>query len=110
MLVALFVVGVVATNAQSEKQKPPPPPPKVDILKFQPPASVGMASQKEFLKKNPDIADVNWQERKTIILKLKSGKEEKYNLETEDGKKSFTGKYGKPPIQPPPPPPPKKLT
>jgi len=107
MLTALILVAVVAINAQSEKQKPPPPP-KVDIVKFQPPVSVGIASQKEFLKKNPDVSDINWQETKTIILKLKSGKEEKYNLTNEAEKKSFTDKYGKTPIQPPPPP--KKLT
>lgn len=105
--VALILAGAFTANAQIEKKEPPEPKEPVKVVdekKFTPPASVGMTSQNEFLMRNPGVASVEWNETKTIVLKLKSGKEEKYNLTIAAEKKAFTEKYGKPPIMPPPPP------
>ena len=91
---SLFLV-VVAVNAQKEKKEPPPPP-----------ASQGINSQKDFLKRNPAIATVNWQsgKQKMIILKFKSGAEERYDLTNKTEQETFASKYGAAPKQPPPPP------
>ena len=119
VLAMLFIAGLMISNAQSEKKPPPPPkePPKVDIKKFKPPVVVKSEFAKEnyaFLKRNPTVANI-WIEDNLTIIKLKSGKKEKYNLKNELEKKSFVEKYGTPPINPPkvvdikkfkPPPPP----
>ena len=96
-IAASFFLVIVAVNAQKEKKEPPPPPL---------PAFEGINSQKDFLKRNPSIFNVNWQtgKQKTIILKFKSGTEERYDLTNKTEQKNFTGKYGTAPIQPPPPP------
>jgi len=123
LITVLFITGVL--NAQTEKKPPPPPPPKepprVDIKKFKPPMETeAVKSNNEFLKRNPTVANL-WLQNNLTIVKLKSGKEEKYDLKDETEKKSFVEKYGEPPVKPPtiveikkykpfvpPPPPPKK--
>lgn len=106
MLLTLFIIGVTGNAQVEKKEPPPPPPPKADITKYQAPASAGIKSQKDFLKRNPNVANLNWQngKTKTIILSLKSREEERYDLTNEEEKKIFFGKYGVPPLQPPPPP------
>jgi NurA-like 5'-3' nuclease len=119
MMVLLFIIGVVNSIAQSEKKETPPPkePPKVDIKKFKPPvATEAVKSNNAFFKRNPTVANI-WIEDNLTIIKLKSGKKEKYNLKNETEKNSFVERYGEPPIKPPkvvnikkikaPPPPPK---
>ena len=124
LITVLFITGTLNSHAQSEKNVPPPPPPKeppnVDIRKFKPPVLSESAKQNNaFLKRNPTVATI-WQEENTTIIRLKSGKKEKYNLKNETEKKSFVIKYGAPPIHPPrivdiktkfkpPPPPPPKV-
>ena len=68
------------------------------------------------MKRNPTVANI-WEEENTTVVKLKSGKKEKYKLTNEIEKKLFVDKYGEPPLSPPkvvykpaPPPPPKPTT
>lgn len=109
-LIALLFMSSIAVNAQSEKQLIPPPsppkPPKVNLTKFIPPSS----ETTEFLKKNPSVHNLRWSNKEKIIVFLKDGKTEKYNLEDENEKKMFVEKYGLPPTPPPPPPPPRRKT
>ncbi|MBS1633340.1 MAG: hypothetical protein JST10_12290 [Bacteroidetes bacterium] len=58
----------------------------------------------EFLKKNQTIFHLSWKSSEQIIVHLKNGKTEKYNLGDENEKKLFVEKYGLPPMPPPPPP------
>ena len=106
LLVMLFVIGTVAGNAQTEKKEPPPPPPpKVDITKFTPPViTMESKNMDEFYKRNPSVTEVSRQGDK-MILKLKDSRKEEYNLDKKEENKTFTEKYGKPPIPAPPPPP-----
>jgi hypothetical protein len=115
-----LLTGIVYVNAQSEKAipPPPPPPPKLEIKKFKPPVlNASGKSNNEFIKRNPTVANIWMQKDDITIIKLRSGKEEKYNLKNETEKKSFIEKYGEPPMNPPkadikkfkaPPPPPPK--
>lgn len=109
-LIALLFMSNTLINAQSEKQltppPPPPKPPKVNLTKFIPPNS----ETKDFLKKNPSVLNLGWSNAEKIIIQLKDGKTEKYNLEDGNQKKLFVDKYGLPPTPPPPPPPPKRKT
>jgi hypothetical protein len=60
----------------------------------------------EFLKNNPSVANVYWQRNNRLIVQLKNGEKEEYDLNSQNIKKSFTEKYGIMPLCPPPPPPP----
>lgn len=104
-LIALLFIGAGAANAQSEKQikppPPPPPPPKVELTKYVPP----IIESKEFIRRNPSVANIEWSTEK-IIVRLKDGKTENYDLRNETEKKAFIDKYGLPPTTPLPPPPP----
>ena len=117
----LLIIGASITNAQTEKtipSPPPPKPPKVDTTKFKPPVLTEAGkSNNEFMKRNPTVANV-WEEENIIVVKLRSGKKEKYKFTNQTEKKSFVDKYGEPPLHPPkvvnvkvskpaPPPPPK---
>jgi len=104
-----LLTGIVYVNAQSEKAIPAPPPPKeppkIVVKKFNPPVLNESGKQHNaFYKRNPSVANLNWKKSNTAVLKLKSGKEEKYNLDVETDKKSFVEKYGEPPLKPPSPP------
>lgn len=96
LLLFIYFTGIVTLIAQSDKKAP------------QPPQSIteGINSQKEFLKRNPSVVSLEWQneKQKTIILILKSGVEETYDLTNETVKREFNIKYGNAPMQPPPPP------
>lgn len=60
---------------------------------------------KEFLKRNPTVNNLHWNLNE-IIIELKSGKIETYNLQDEKNIIGVEKKYGKLPIAPPPPLPP----
>ena len=85
---------------------PPPPPPKVETVKFKPPVLSKSAKENNaFYKRNPSVANIRWKGNDRVIIKLKKGTIEEYDLNNEEEKKSFTDKYGIPPLPPPPPPP-----
>ena len=121
---ASLILVVVSANAQSEKKEPPPPPPKPkdEIVKFTPPkivkdeevqvkdAPIITIKGKEadvFYKRNPSVVDISRQGN-IVILKMKDGRIEKYDMSKKEEDKSFTEQYGVSPIPPPPPPPKKK--
>jgi hypothetical protein len=52
----------------------------------------------EFLKSNESVKDVQWKSNHFIILTLKKGKTETYNLDTPRNRKSFFKRYGSPPL------------
>lgn len=60
---------------------------------------------KDFRKRNPDVKQVHWQRSPfRIIIELKNGTAEVYDLEKAESKNRAIKKYGKLPIAPPPPP------
>ncbi len=59
----------------------------------------------DFLKRNPSVKGLSWNNSE-VIIRLKSGKEERYNLDNTQETDAIGRKYGKLPIAPPPPPPP----
>lgn len=131
--VAGFVVWAMAASAQVTDKKEPPPPPsppkpstsKVKHVPPPPPPAEPLAPEEPppapeppmppqerpedyvaFLKKNPTVESLAWNADDEVIVRLKSGKEERYNLNDEKGRKAVETKYGKLPVAPPPPPPP----
>jgi hypothetical protein len=58
---------------------------------------------KEFLKRNPTVRSLGWT-KKSVIVKLKNGKEEQYDLSNEEIRNQAENKYGEFPPPPPPPP------
>ena len=108
MLALLLASGSWQANAQSEKELPPPPPPP-------PPPAVNMtapdlppySSLDKFYKTNPSVDKLQSLDNK-IVIKLKNGKKEEYNLRNETEKNNFLQKYKLIPAPPPPPPPPTK--
>ncbi|HEX8334017.1 MAG TPA: hypothetical protein VF622_15465 [Segetibacter sp.] len=59
---------------------------------------------KAFLKRNPTVRSLGWTEE-SVIVRLKTGKKERYILTDEKSIKEAETKYGELPEAPPPPPP-----
>jgi hypothetical protein len=59
------------------------------------------------LKRNPTVKGLGWQQENRVRVRLKSGKEEVYNLNNKDEAAKLKNKYGELPAPPPPPPRPK---
>jgi hypothetical protein len=88
---------------------PPPPPPKVNLTKFRPPIIIAKGDKADdFYNRNPSAKEISRQGN-IIILKMKDGTKQEYNINKKEEMKSFTDQYGESPL-PPPPPPPKKLS
>ena len=61
---------------------------------------------KNFLKRNKEVKAVSWNnDGHTLTIRLKSGREEKYDLDIKEQKDKLEKRYGKLPEAPPPPPP-----
>ena len=107
---ASLILVVVSANSQSEKKAvPPPPPPKVNISKFKPPTIMAKGDKADdFYKRNPSVMEISRQGN-ILLLKMKDGTRQEYNVNIKDEMKSFTDQYGESPL-PPPPPPPKKVS
>lgn len=103
IIIAIAIVFV--SEAEAQKQPPPlPPPPPVTVYKAtNPPA------KNAFLKNNPAATDIYWEKKDLLVVKLKDGKVEKYNIADSGSKQSFVDKFGDVPAFPPPPPPPPPL-
>lgn len=82
-----------------QKLPPPPPQPPVDAMKLP-------SDYTDFLKRNPGVRSLGWNNTNELVVRLKSGSEEKYNLRDEKSVKNAEAKYGQLPSAPPPPPPP----
>jgi hypothetical protein len=72
-----------------------------------------LADFEAFLKRNPQVKDVSWRKDKPgpenadkIIINLKSGKTETYDLTNKQSLATAEKKYGRLPVALPPPPPP----
>ena len=105
-MLAIIAVAIMTLVTKADAQKkPPPPPPKPNSQNINPHVKMD-----EFLKNNPTVADIYWEKKNLVVVKLKNGKAEKYNVANGDEKKSFVDKYGDVPtfLPPPPPPPPKE--
>lgn len=138
IFVALALLATSATFAQQEKEKqpppPPPPPPKVVDVKevhpapAPPPAPPVVAlteaqpvppeppirpeenssnSYYGFLKRNPTVKSLDWSDD-SVRIRLKSGKDEIYDLKNAEEAQKFKDKYGELPAPPSPPPAPPK--
>lgn len=60
----------------------------------------------EFNKRNPSVQRLGWKSKPhRVVIHLKNGTEEVYNLENEAERNKAIRKYGNLPIAPPPPPP-----
>ena len=102
-VVACIAIAAIGFNASAQKkEKAPPPPPRQ-------PQTVIVNENKEydeFLKRNPTVKSLFWKGTGHLMgVRLKSGKEEVYNLENENEVASAKAKYGNLPEPPPPPPP-----
>jgi hypothetical protein len=128
-LVAGFAVALtLSASAQSKKKEPPPPPkppkPPVEMVDAvppppppapppppPPPAPTSLSEEEiaslpadyqNFLKRNPSVGSVFWQEG-AIYIVPKKGDIERFRLD-EKGVREAEAKYGKLPEAPPPPP------
>jgi len=116
LVAASMALLATAVQAQTTRRQPPPPPkpptPPVEMIADVPPPPPPPPQKRglsdaytAFLKRNPSVKSLAWTFRNEVIVRLKSGKEERYKLDDE-GRKLAEAKYGKLPAPPPPPPPP----
>jgi len=101
-------------HVKKMKDVPPPPPPPSeppppDAPPPPPPPSLANDAQlpddfTAFMKRNPSVKGVSWKNDDVMIIRLKSGDEERYNLNDAQSKKAAETKYGELPQAPPPPP------
>ena len=83
----------------------PPPPPAPPTPPDPPSEEQQLPDDYEtFLKRNPLVESLGWTVENKVIVRLKSGKEERYDLKDEKSNKQVTEKYGELPVAPPPPP------
>jgi hypothetical protein len=113
IFVAVAVLGASAVFAQKkEKQPPPPPPPPVVIVNEAPPPPPPPKAKEAlpkdyqaFLKRNPTVKGIDWNNSK-VRIRLKSGKEETFDMNNKEDVERLKNQYGELPAPPPPPPPP----
>lgn len=104
--IAIFYFIAIARSAASAQEKKPPPPPPPVIEHAIAPSAAGPDT---FYAQNPSVSKAWYKDRNVLIIELKNGKQESYNLDVKDQHRAFTEKYtGEPPVFPQPPPPPKK--
>jgi hypothetical protein len=96
----LALAALISTNSYSQKKPPPPPPPKVSMSKVKP-----ENPSRTFYKRNPSVEDISWTTNNKVVIRLKTGNKEDYDLDNPQEMKTFQEKYGIPPPPPPPPPP-----
>ena len=121
----IFALSIVSVSMASYAQKPvpkaPPPPPVEQPLAVEPPPPPPPVrdfsneeenilptyiSEKQFLKNNPSVKSVHWKMgAQQMIIKLKNGKTEQYDLSDSNEIAEAQKRYGALPIAPPPPPP-----
>jgi hypothetical protein len=91
----------------NDLKEPPPPPPAPPAPPIPPAEGLQLPDDFEaFLKRNPSVKSLVWKENDELIIRLKSGKEERYQLNNEKSRNEAAAKYGELPSAPPPPPPP----
>lgn len=112
--VALCTTCLAFAQVKKEKVPPPPPPPVVAVKPVPPPPPPpapakldGLNEYETFLKRNPDVKNIQWAERNIVRIRLKSGEEEVYHMNKKAEAQQLENKYGKLPVPPPPPPAPK---
>lgn len=107
-------ISLYPGNFEVTDTLPPPPIPPVPPVPPTPP-SMDNQELKAFLKRNPDIKNIEWSagddnenQRLELHIARKDGTTETYNLNNPGEKAMAEKKYGKMPIPqlPPPPPPP----
>lgn len=107
-MLTVIAIAAITFAAKAEAQKKPPPPPPKPVIEN----NDAHAKMNAFLKNNPVVTDIYFEKKNLLVVKLKNGKTEKYNMADSDEKKNFIDKYGEDvstflPPPPPPPPPPK---
>jgi hypothetical protein len=112
--VALLATSMAFAQQKKEKQAPPPPPPPpvVSATQIQPPPPPAPEKPNKeydaFLKKYPEVKSIAWA-NDAVRIRLKSGKDEVYDMKNPADVKKLKDTYGELPTPPPPPPPPKPL-
>ncbi|RDV15167.1 hypothetical protein DXT99_10900 [Pontibacter diazotrophicus] len=91
---------------------PPPPPVRSDIPVYIPDASNIHEDHSAFLKRNPEVKQLGWmigdsfgRKVRMLVVYLKSGDTETYDLDHDYNMDMAESKYGTLPALPPPPPP-----
>lgn len=116
IFVAVAVLGGSVAFAQKKEQQPPPPPPPPVVIVNEvppPPPPPQVPKPKEalpkdyqaFLKRNPTVKGIDWNNSK-VRIRLKSGKEETFDMNNKEDVERLKNQYGELPAPPPPPPPP----
>ena len=91
-------------------QLPPPPPPapapEIDAVAPVPPMPPTPPSKSNdpFFKKNPQVKRLFFHDDETLVITLKNGQKETYDLTDATQKQKVIEKYGSLPTPPPPPP------
>jgi hypothetical protein len=96
----LFVLAAAFAQTSKAQTEPPPPPPPIELHEHQP-VDKGFDA---FLQRNPNIENVHWKKNNVIVIKLKNGNTQTFNLNKKESLQKFTNTYGMPPLPPPPPP------
>ena len=91
----------IAAEIDPPPPPPPPPPPAIEV------SYTGKLNDdyKAFLKRNPAVKNLAWTHGNKVIVYLKAGNKETYDLDNDDEVATAEKKYGELPAAPPPPPP-----
>ena len=115
-LTAVLMASGMLMAQQNKKTvpTPPPPPPLVEKAEMAvppppPPPMIKKVEHNEensFARRNPQVEGLSWTgDGSTVVVHLKNGSEERYNLENKEEAEKARLRYGKFPAPPPPPPP-----
>ena len=112
LLLPAMLAGILVFGQKKEEAVPPPPPPAPPELitpakppKPPKPAPPPVDDYGAFMKRNKNVKSLGWSdEGNTLRIRLKSGKEEVYDLDDKTQKQKAETLYGKLPMAPPPPP------
>lgn len=107
IFIALAVLAGSTVFAQKKLKPPPPPPPVANVKELPPPpppppAPDQLSASKVFFDHNPDVKSID-RNNNEVRIRLKSGKEEVFDLNKVEDAKKLKDKYGE--LQAPPPPP-----
>ena len=100
-----MTTAFISIIAAAQKQPPPPPPPlpppTVEVTELILPTKVTV----EFYKRNVSVEHLSLIQENQVLVRLKNGDSESYDLNVKDQKATFIKKYGEISVLAPPPPP-----
>ncbi|NEU10396.1 TonB family protein [Flavihumibacter sp. R14] len=103
----LFAAMMVLSSASGRSEKVADKISEVSMqaLEIIQPDTVKLSKYEEFLKRNSGVQSLEWKSESKVVVVLKNGNKESYDLDNDAELKTAENLYGRFPMSPPPPPP-----